>query len=447
MVKNAIKSAPADVTFSSASIRRLNAFKYWAEERERCGQAIGPQLFTNEVLQEYLLIMRADEIEVEAKKGQVPTKPDPLKSEKEWFRFWEKFKNYLGRIRGAAKIPLSYIVRDHDEPTAAMQAVEYSSHSKKVAALTLLSGQHFAVDNESVWEVIKTLVIDGFGWSFVKRFDRTMDGRSAIKALRRQCEGKTSIKTRKNKAYASIAGSRYKGVRKQFTFSQYVAIHQAAHNELEDCNEPMPETKKVSDFLAGISDSALDSGVTCILSDEKYSDDFEATQQFLGTLVANQIVHRQSKRGGDDERNASSAEVSSKGGKKGNGKGKTKKKIEARFYDNEEWSKLTAEEKSQVIELKKQKKENKNKSKGSNKRKTASTESTEREEEEASGNEENGDTAADSQAGNEFGRGAHKKKKVTISAAARIEPTRATQRHVMMARSTFRYVMDTSQSL
>ena len=27
MVKNAIKSAPADVTFSSASIRRLNAFK------------------------------------------------------------------------------------------------------------------------------------------------------------------------------------------------------------------------------------------------------------------------------------------------------------------------------------------------------------------------------------------------------------------------------------
>jgi hypothetical protein len=163
-------------------------------------------------------------------------------------------------------------------------------------------------------------------------------------------------------------------------------------------------------------------------------------------LVANQIVHRQGKRGGDDERNASSTEVSSKGGKKGNGKGKTKKKIEARFHDNEEWSKLTAEEKSQVIELKKQKKENKNKSKGSNKRKTASTESTEREEE-ASGNEENGDTAADSQAGNEFGRGAHKKKKVTISAAARIEPTRATQRHVMMARSTFRYVMDTSQSL
>ena len=57
MVKNAIKSAPADVISSSASIRRLNAFKYWSEERIRCGQAIGPQLFTNDDLQEYLLIM------------------------------------------------------------------------------------------------------------------------------------------------------------------------------------------------------------------------------------------------------------------------------------------------------------------------------------------------------------------------------------------------------
>jgi hypothetical protein len=49
-------------------------------------------LFTNEVLQEYLLLMRADEIEVEAKRGQVPTKPDVLKSEKEWFRFWRNSK-------------------------------------------------------------------------------------------------------------------------------------------------------------------------------------------------------------------------------------------------------------------------------------------------------------------------------------------------------------------
>ena len=55
MVKNAIKSAPPDVTFSAASIRRLNAFKYWAEERFMCGLVITPQTFTAEILREYLL--------------------------------------------------------------------------------------------------------------------------------------------------------------------------------------------------------------------------------------------------------------------------------------------------------------------------------------------------------------------------------------------------------
>jgi hypothetical protein len=83
MVRNAIESAPPDVTFLAASIRRLNAFKYWAVERFMCGLVIFPQTFTAEIFREYLLLVRADEIEVAAKKGQVPTKPDTLNLEKD----------------------------------------------------------------------------------------------------------------------------------------------------------------------------------------------------------------------------------------------------------------------------------------------------------------------------------------------------------------------------
>jgi hypothetical protein len=247
--------------------------------------------------------------------------------EKDWFKFWEKLKNYLGRVRRAAKISLAYTIRDHDVVTHAIRGDLYNTHTKRIMSIVLLSGEHYVVDNSSLWEIVKTLVIDGFGWSFVKRFDKNMDGRAAILALRRQCEGKTSVKTRKNKAYASIASSTYRGIRKQFTFAQYVAIHQAAHNELDDCNEPIPETKKVSDFLAGISDSSLEAGIMCVLSEDRYQDSFEATQQFLGTLVANQMIHHQVKRGGGDERNVSSTE----GGGKAHAKSsKGKKKIVAR---------------------------------------------------------------------------------------------------------------------
>ncbi len=111
----------------------------------------------------------------------------------------------------------------------------------------------------------------------------------------------------------------------------YVAIHLNAHDELEDSGEAMPESKKVSDFTDGITDQSLLAGSICVMSDERYSDSFEATQQFLGTLVANQAVHNRGKRG-EDDRNVSSA----KGGKSGGGnkskKRKTGKKLEARFY-------------------------------------------------------------------------------------------------------------------
>jgi hypothetical protein len=37
-----------------------------------------------------------------------------------------------------------------------------------------------------------------------------------------------------NKAYDSIGSVVYIGILNQFTFAQYVTIHQTAHNELED---------------------------------------------------------------------------------------------------------------------------------------------------------------------------------------------------------------------
>ena len=444
MIKNANRANFEDIAFSSASVRRLQAFKFWAEEQHMCGMDTNPALFTAPVLDSYLRIMRADEIEEAAKRGQTPTIPDPIKSEKDWFKFWEKFKNYLGRVRGAAKVPILYVVRDHREVTDEIRDATYTSHSRKVSALLRLSGEHFDVDNVGVWEILKGLTIDGFAWSFVKRFDNTMDGRGAIEALRRQCEGKTSVKTRKNKAYASIAGAVYRGIRKNFTFAQYVAIHQAGHNELADCNEPIPETKKVSDFLAGINDSSLEAGITCVLSDDRYSDSFESTQQFLGTLVANQMIHRQGRKGTSDERNVSSTEG---GGNKNikSGKATKKKRVAARFYSNKEWNSLTAEEKAQVIELKKAAKKGKPKEATGNKRKASATES-DRHEPESDEEVDAEDAAPTAQGGNEFGRGAHKKKKTTVSAMAssRANGTDTVESPTNDSTNKRRYVMATT---
>ena len=68
----------------------------------------------------------------------------------------------------------------------------------------------------------------------------------------------------KNKAYASIANATFSGSRCQYKFQDYINAHQTAHNKVLDCDptEAIPESKKVVNFLKGITDPNLISAVS-----------------------------------------------------------------------------------------------------------------------------------------------------------------------------------------
>ena len=51
------------------------------------------------------------------------------------------------------------------------------------------------------------------------------------------------------------------------------------HNELADLQEPMSDTKKVSDFMKGIKDPKLSVGKTVVDGDNHKLADFEACKQ------------------------------------------------------------------------------------------------------------------------------------------------------------------------
>ena len=122
-------------------------------------------------------------------------------------KWFEKFKNYLGQIRGAARIPLTNTIRNHLEVNDNLRHAEYGSMLEHLIAITSLNGMHFEIDNKQVWQEVKALVIDGFGWSYIKQFEQLSDGRGAVLALCQQCEGGSSLLTCKNQAYASLKGA------------------------------------------------------------------------------------------------------------------------------------------------------------------------------------------------------------------------------------------------
>jgi hypothetical protein len=166
-------------------------------------------------------------------------------------------------------------------------------------------------------------------------------------------------------AYAKIAAARFSGQKRNFTFDNYVEQHQDGHNTLADLGEPVPETKKVTDFLSGITDPRLNNSKDVILGNVAKLQDFEACQQYLKTLIFNKSTQ--------DKHERHIASVHSpheggrqRGGKRKGGKQKTteggkQKTTEGltKNYTKEEWFKLSAEQRERIKEARNAKKQRK----------------------------------------------------------------------------------------
>jgi hypothetical protein len=154
-----------------------------------------------------------------------------------WTKFNETILNYLEQIRGRAKTPLVYIIRDVEEVTAEARNTVYTDSDDRLIATTLLNGEHFDMDY---------MTVDGGGWTYIKRFGRSENECEAYIALKKQCKGDSAVLTRKAKAYNQIVKARYDGERKTYTFTKYVETHQGAYNDIFDADESeaIPEAKR-----------------------------------------------------------------------------------------------------------------------------------------------------------------------------------------------------------
>ncbi len=355
MIKNVREARrglpPADVggvSFPMLPVKRLKALHSWVKERVRTGIVLNAGHWTDAERNAAVARFNIEQLRSETQEDN-PDKPGELTDLTKWETFWERFKSYLSRIRGAAKCPLTYVIRDQEAVTANDRNAVYEDHDARLVATTLLEGDWFFLDNQRVYDEFKSLVLKGPGWGFIKTYDRRKDGRSAVLALRRQAEGTSATQTRKTSAYAAVSNARYSGQKKAFPFAKYVEVHQTAYNTLEELGEPVPDTKKVTDFLAGITDPRLSNAKDTVLGDVAKLQNFEECQQYFQTLVFNKSTQDK------HERNVSGltgdipkGNAKKEGGKKHN---KPHNEISVRSYSEAEWKKLMDAQRNEVRAL------------------------------------------------------------------------------------------------
>ena len=389
------------------AVKNLKGFRFWADERRRIGLATDAESFTDADVPIFTAKCQEYQELKEAAKDEDASKPESLKKLVNWSLWNESFQNYLRQILSAAKIPLVYLTRDERDDDEELDQEDFETSTEFLIEATVFEGRHYDLDNPRFYRELKTFVVNGEGWSYIKRFERSQDGRKAYLALKTQCEGTASKITRKNKAYASIANATYTGSRRQYKFQDFINAHQTAHNEILDCDpsEAIPESKKVADFLKGITDPKLESAVSVVLGDPKMMNDFQMCQQYLSTTVENRATLEKSK-----ERNISGVKnVADRSEKEKGGKLPKNFKLENKYYPPKVYRLLSKEHKEQLREwgvkkggkravsaLKKQIKDELKSEMGLSKTK--------------SGEDGGDESSADEAAGKEFGRGAHNKK-------------------------------------
>ena len=257
---------------------------------------------------------------------------------------------YLGKHLGATGIPLAYVVRRDrvDENVIIDPAGEYSGAKQEminraphVDAMGIALPTYLA-DRLKVWELLSDLCRDHDCWSYIKPAQRTNNGRVAFWKLYNHYLGPNNVDNRASASERLLQTTIYKNENKRWNFEKYVRVHVDQHAILTNLKDygysGIDERSKVRHLLEGIKSFSFDSVKATILSSTVLRNDFDGCVSLYTDFIS------QMQSVAPSELNISATRTD---GNDDDGI------IEDRYYDKQEYRKLTDEQKDYLRETRK----------------------------------------------------------------------------------------------
>jgi hypothetical protein len=338
---------PPAVMLPYLALTGLKALRAWIDFRIGRNEALNPDLFTEDV--KIVWMHRVDFLKNAKLVPPSSVTPVPKLSKLENWTIWEQqFMVYLAQFRSQACFaPLTYAVRPNSVPTAEEMDAPYDDIDEALVATLRHEGADYRKDISRIWEIIKPLTLEGDSYHFIIGLNARQDGRQAFLNLKEQAEGPAAQEKRKSLAYQRLQ-TKYSGYSRRFTFDDYIALYQKSFNELSFLEEPVPNTKKVTDFLGNITDPSFNMIKTCVYGTPGLRDDFSQMQQYAKQLYDQHLLENVGKRG-------VAAVASVKRFNPVATKGPTPKKRKKQkqnkgdgHYEYDEWMKLTPAQKAEI---------------------------------------------------------------------------------------------------
>ncbi|KAI2513139.1 Reverse transcriptase (RNA-dependent DNA polymerase) [Fragilaria crotonensis] len=185
--------------------------------------------------------------------------PGKLKDERKWPKWEKAFTNYLSVIPGVSGIPLSFIVREQDEPTT--PGMEYSTFNEQMVHRALLTGQYFIADARRVHNLLVGFLQGENTENWIRNFAKYQDGRRDMIALRHHCAGEGNSTRRIADAAKRIQNMLHYKTERALPFNKFLDSLQRMFTIFEEENEPLMERAKVEELLTKVQNTSLAAAV------------------------------------------------------------------------------------------------------------------------------------------------------------------------------------------
>ena len=183
--------------------------------------------------------------------------PGPLKLEREWKQWEEKFTNYAGAHLGAYGIPLSYVIRENDDPNPnGLSLLQYPDFMTMTVNCAPLTGEYYAADKLAVFKMLVSFTTGQPSGDWIRSTLRYADGRKSMKALRDHFAGEGNATRNKATADRLKDSLHYKSER-AMTFENFLTGCQKMFNIYEKENEPMTDDAKTRFLFKQVQNANL----------------------------------------------------------------------------------------------------------------------------------------------------------------------------------------------
>ena len=307
------------IVFGFFRTKELQGLMHWTQDMKRMSkdpsqQQLTPIEIAIAAANSDIRINLADNMETASKAAD----PGKLRTNTDWYTWSQGFDNYLSTIPGCTGIPLSYVIREFDEP---MDLDDDSDYLTTLVNRAPLQGTAYVADRRQVHQLLTGKVLGEQAEEWIRDDKTKQNGRIDFQNLQLHFEGEGNVSRRITTAEALHKSLYYKQER-AMKFSVFLSRLQTMFQIYKQEGEEIPESAKIRFLLDRVQATHLQQAITSLKFQNNQGNlTYSMAKNSLMTEVVKSTDHLQ-----NDNRNVASADTSpSKWKGKGNGKQPYKK--------------------------------------------------------------------------------------------------------------------------